>query len=177
MTCLFQFISFLLSVETFFCASSIANDLWEESQAEVLVKFHYCRTSDKDPRHEMGQVQKFTDMSHFLSPFVLILMRYNAMSVTKNIIPPLPEKCPYSEVFGSLFYCIWLNVDQKNSEYGHFSSSALLCKNWIQILIRKLCRDCSKSKKHCLQHLNSLHLRFANYAAANLRSFVWSSYF
>ena len=50
----------------------------------------------------------------------------------------LREKCPYSEFFWSKFSCIWTeygeiirtspysvrmreNMDQKNSEYGHFS--------------------------------------------------------
>ena len=57
---------------------------------------------------------------------------------------PLRKKCPYSEFFCSIFSRIWTeygeilrislysvrmrrNMDQKNSEYGHFSSSVPVC--------------------------------------------------
>ena len=57
----------------------------------------------------------------------------------------LRKKCPYSELFWSLFYHIWTeygeirsifpysvriweNTDQNNSEYGHFSRSVYLNK-------------------------------------------------
>ena len=57
------------------------------------------------------------------------------------MIPSLRKKCPYSELFWSAFYRISTeygeirsispysvqmreNVDQNNSEYGHFSRSA-----------------------------------------------------
>ena len=38
----------------------------------------------------------------------------------------LPEKCPYSELFWSTFSRIRENVDQNNSEYGHFLRSGRL---------------------------------------------------
>ena len=43
---------------------------------------------------------------------------------------PMHEKCPYSEFFWSVFSGIRTvqmreNMDQKNSEYGHFSRSDL----------------------------------------------------
>ena len=66
-------------------------------------------------------------------------------------VDTLCEKCPYSEIFWSVFSRIWTeyeeirsvspysvimpeNKDQKNSEYGHFSRSAteMFGKRWLK---------------------------------------------
>ena len=44
------------------------------------------------------------------------------MKLSKTL---LHKKCPYSELFWSVFSCIRENTDQNNSEYGHFLRSAL----------------------------------------------------
>ena len=54
----------------------------------------------------------------------------------------LRKKCPYSELFWSLFsririeYGIWESPDQNNSEYGHFSrSDSVSFQFWAYLLL------------------------------------------
>ena len=43
---------------------------------------------------------------------------------------PLCKKCPYSDLFWSVFPAFGLNTDQNNFEYGHFSHTV---QNVIQV--------------------------------------------
>ena len=78
-------------------------------------------------------------------------------------MPSKCEKCTYSEFFWSVFFRIWTeygklfrislysvqmrkNIDQENSEYGHFSRS-LSFQNWLKAFaftkqISSFAREC-----------------------------------
>ena len=73
----------------------------------------------------------------------------------------LREKCPYSELFWSVFSRIWTeygemreNVDQNNSEYGHFLCSVLQsCKTVKNSFSTKITKYINKRKSKILTHI------------------------
>ena len=83
-------------------------------------------------------------------------LKRHVPSITKKmnyeLIISLRKNCPYSEFSWSIFAAFGLNIDQKNSKYGHFSRSAMVeivittCHsimetfNLIPGIVLKICR-------------------------------------
>ena len=75
----------------------------------------------------------FPQKKRFHRLHVFIKPKLQAKNLKKSNESTLRETCPYSEFFWSVFSRIWteygeINTDQKNSEHGHFSGSAILRK-------------------------------------------------
>ena len=62
-------------------------------------------------------------MSKYKLSFANVSQRHRKMARSSKASFTIRKKCPYSEIFWSVFSPNAENTDQNNSEYGHFARS------------------------------------------------------